>query len=451
MMDEDGLPNIEPSSNLKLKPGLSSYGKNPPAAQESISKLIDYAKKIVPMSQWKDTPVHVQATAGLRSIPENEAEQVLEEVRNFIENTGFRFERKWAKVISGSQEGINGWMAANYLLGVFSSSSQSEVAPKTTGVVEMGGTSLQLTYVPENPQATDRMRLTEVSISGHKYYLYTHSYLHYGLQAAEKMFQRVNIDIIEENGNPCYAAGYRHSSTGSFNDCMTLVAHMMDKTTQCQYSSCSFNGVYQPPLSHHTGSFIAIENFYYTLQFFKAHDMAGPSNTNNRVVASLKTKGHEFCGMPWTDLSEMYSSVRKDELASYCFAAAYEASMLEHGLGFTHESDVKAVREITGKPIDWALGAVLGEILNMQTGGDEGKSRVLYDPPNSYDMRDQINLDQTNELVSVAEVAGSTTALWYVGALVLFVAVGLYGGWKRIKTQKNMRSRTLLPNVFSRV
>lgn len=234
---------------------------------------------------------YVQATAGLRSVTALEAHAILEVVRDSLSASGFLFDRSWAKVISGEQEGLNGWMAVNYLLGVFDQPAGSGGAPPTSvGVVEMGGSSMQITFAPSTASVDDRKHLTPVRVAGHTYHLYTHSFLQYGLQAAEKLYQRLAMDRIEEAGNPCYPRSYRHSSVGDFAQCTQLLELMVDTRAECQHAtkSCSFNGVFQPKIG--SEQFVAIENFYYTAKFFGtaedgeigAADLAVQGQSNSR-------------------------------------------------------------------------------------------------------------------------------------------------------------------------
>ena len=323
--------------------GLSSYAPNPPAVSASIQDLLAFIKGVVPQDQWAVTPLHLQvththththtcgqrgkattrrddadtrtpwscpltmcvcviarclllvlcslqATAGLRSVTPGEASAILEVVRNELEVSGFLFERGWARIISGEQEGINGWMAVNYLLGVFDTHGDAQApAPPSTGVVEMGGSSMQITFAPRSPTPEDRKQLSEVRVAGSSYWLYTHSFLQYGLQAAEKLYQRLAIQEIEERGNPCYPKAFRHSSIGDFDHCTNLLASVVDKSIKCPAASCSFNGVYQPKIADE--HFLAIENFYYTAKFFgnaQEQDFAQKQGEQQTSVAGQK-------------------------------------------------------------------------------------------------------------------------------------------------------------------
>lgn len=318
--------------------------------------------------------------------------------------SGFVFKRSWAKIISGEQEGINGWMAVNYLLGVFDAppARDGQVAP-STGVVEMGGSSMQITFAPSAPTEEDRAQLTAVAIAGQTFYLYTHSFLQYGLQAAEKLYQKLAINEIEEKGNPCYPRAYRHSSIGNFDACTSLVSKVVDKSVKCQTTSCSFNGVYQPTIGGE--QFVAIENFYYTAKFFGTEEAppvddqqslqitataaasadpasaltpAGGLTTGNQVTRGLRMKGKEFCDKEWPALRQEYVRTPAEELSAFCFSAAYQSVVLETGLGFHPEANLKVAKTIAGKGIDWEMGATIFELVKAASGDeddDEGETK----------------------------------------------------------------------------
>ncbi len=80
-----------------------------------------------------------KATAGLRSLPFYQAETILEAVRREFARptTGFAFRPEWARMISGQQEGLNGWIATNYLAGVFNEPLTETERKSTYGLVEM--------------------------------------------------------------------------------------------------------------------------------------------------------------------------------------------------------------------------------------------------------------------------------------------------------------------------
>ena len=364
--ESEPLPNLAASVNEKIKPGLSDYATHPQDATAPVNQLLEAARREVPEQQRGVTPIHLQATAGLRSVTEQQAADILRVVRATLRASEFLFDDSWALIISGEQEGINGWLATNYLLGAFDPTTAAEAH----GVVEMGGASMQITFALTDPAPVDKPRLTQLTINGRAYYLYTHSYLSYGLQAAQKLYQQLMFDDIEDHGNPCYPVGYRFTSKGDFDKCSALMDKVVAKsTTRCDYANCGLIGVYQPPI--HNEPFLAIENFFYTSKFFQGgaeQSTEGEVTRGNLLVPLLKAKGKEYCDDDWEKIKADHAAALADKkedlfsLSYYCFAAAYEAAVLEKGFGFTESSNIRPARTVNKKSIDWELGAALVEV-----------------------------------------------------------------------------------------
>ena len=50
----------------------------------TVRQLLKLAQKTVPEEEWKQTPVVLKATAGLRLLPEDKANALLDEVRHVL-------------------------------------------------------------------------------------------------------------------------------------------------------------------------------------------------------------------------------------------------------------------------------------------------------------------------------------------------------------------------------
>ena len=88
----------------KLKPGLSSFAGQPELAGPSLSSLIQFVKEKVPENYWKDTPIWLKATAGLRLLEKTVSDKILESVRAFLKDPSsspFHFKTHYAQLISG--------------------------------------------------------------------------------------------------------------------------------------------------------------------------------------------------------------------------------------------------------------------------------------------------------------------------------------------------------------
>jgi hypothetical protein len=70
-----------------VKPGLSSYTSNPQLAAQSIRDLLDHALDHVPQTHWRTTPVFLKATAGLRTVTEAQAAEILDHCAEAIART----------------------------------------------------------------------------------------------------------------------------------------------------------------------------------------------------------------------------------------------------------------------------------------------------------------------------------------------------------------------------
>ncbi|KAF5941283.1 hypothetical protein HYC85_022450 [Camellia sinensis] len=197
---------------LQLKPGLSAYAKDPKAAANSLKSLLEEAQNVVPEELRHKTPVRVGATAGLRQLQGDAPDQILQAVRDFLKDKStLKSEADWVTVLDGAQEGAYQWVTINYLLG-----NLGKKYSNTVGVVDLGGGSVQMAYAISETDAGKAPRISdgedtyvkEMYLKGTKYYLYVHSYLHYGLLAA-----RAEILKVENSGSPCILVGYQ----GMFN------------------------------------------------------------------------------------------------------------------------------------------------------------------------------------------------------------------------------------------
>lgn len=82
--------------------------------------------------------------------------------------------------------------------------------------MDLGGGSVQMADAISEADAAKAPRkqngedtyVKEMYLKGTKYFLYVHSYLHYGLFAA-----RAELLKVEDSGSPCILAGYEGSYT----------------------------------------------------------------------------------------------------------------------------------------------------------------------------------------------------------------------------------------------
>ncbi|KAL1207708.1 putative apyrase 4 [Cardamine amara subsp. amara] len=377
-------------ASLKLSPGFSAYADNPEGASESVTELVEFAKTRVPKGMLKEIDIRLMATAGMRLLELNVQEQILEVTRRVLRSSGFRFQDEWAFVISGSDEGIYAWVVANHALGSLGGDSL-----QTTGIVELGGASTQVTFVSSEIVPPEFSRT--ISYGNVSYQLYSHSFLHLGQDSAQEKLLESLHNSANSTGegkvpDPCTPKGYildtnsqkdlpgflaekgnfiaSLQASGNFSECRSAVFAMLQEgKDKCTYKHCSIGSTFTPNLQ---GRFLATENFFHTSKFFGL----GEKDWLSEMILA----GKRFCGEEWWKLKVEYPTFKDEKLLRYCFSSAYIVSMLHDSLGVALDDERIGFASEAGEediPLDWALGAF---ILNTAPTSDySGKSRKILD------------------------------------------------------------------------
>ena len=71
----------------------------------------------VPRHLWRDTPIRLKATAGMRLLSHQQREAILLHCRSMLASSDFAFRPDCAHVISGQDEALYAWVGANYVAG----------------------------------------------------------------------------------------------------------------------------------------------------------------------------------------------------------------------------------------------------------------------------------------------------------------------------------------------
>lgn len=230
-------------------------------------------------SRWSSFPLWLKATAGLRIISLEDREALMAKVKSYLaEHSKFTFAPSHARVISGEEEGVFGWITVNYL-----NDRLATGATDTLGAIDMGGASLQITFQAGVQILSNFFNLELTQARG--FDLYTHSFLYYGNDQARIAVKNLVVDdwcaahsascanhsaLVEY---PCWVEGTPSNTFDSTNYgainltapatmdfplCQQYIKKLMLKTSPCltdprtgpqpATSSCSIAGVYQPPL-----------------------------------------------------------------------------------------------------------------------------------------------------------------------------------------------------------
>nr|GLL34215.1 probable apyrase 6 isoform X1 [Ipomoea trifida] len=372
--------------SMKVNPGLSAYAEEPEKAASAIAELVEFAKKKVPRKFWGKTKIRLMATAGMRLLESKVQKRILNVCRKVLRGSGFIFRDDWASVISGSDEGAYAWVVANYALGTLGGNPK-----QTTGIIELGGASAQVTFVSSEPFPPEYS--TKIKFGNHTYSLYSHSLLHFGQNVAfdslrESLAARGNdlaIDSLQSAPmDPCTPRGYardtepwkfspsysaeksRYLSTlnpiGNFTECRSASLSLLQKGKEkCPHKSCDIGSAFIPKLQ---GKFLATENFFHTSKFFGLSPKS--------FLSDLMVAGKRFCEEDWSKLRTEYHSLAEEDMLHYCFSSAYIVALLHDSLGIALDDErIGYANQVKNVPLDWALGAF---ILQSNSDLEEGSS-----------------------------------------------------------------------------
>ncbi|EGT40234.1 hypothetical protein CAEBREN_28059 [Caenorhabditis brenneri] len=198
---------------FQVKPGLSSFAKSPSSAADSLEPLLQRARKEVPHFMWEKTPITLKATAGLRLLPGDMADDILEKVEERVFNSGFFAAFPDAvNVMPGSDEGVYSWFTLNILLETLFTDEPSvgnkPAAHRSVAAFDLGGGSTQLTYWPNNEAVFSEHigYKRDIDFFGHHIRLFTHSFLGNGLIAARLNILQMETDNEIESAHQLFTS-----------------------------------------------------------------------------------------------------------------------------------------------------------------------------------------------------------------------------------------------------
>lgn len=377
----------------KVEPGLSSFARSGDVAglRAHLLELLAFAGNFVPEARRSSTPVVLKATAGLRAVEAPQAMAALEGVRDTLATSGYRFQREWANIIQGREEGGLAWVAANFLHGTFDGGVAAE-AP-SLGIVEMGGGSMQVAFeVDQVDPIDDSDDFVFETALGRTYRLYAHSYQSYGQDYARARLQE--LVPAEEDEDPCYAPGYERPSgsggivrgAGDGDRCReNIEAILLGPVGDAP-------GTYSHELPLRGDSFVAVGSFWYTQD-----DLALSLEDRPLGPGDFEAAARAACQ------SAPGAGIEPQKASTLCFAMSYEAAALQALHPWGNGASVRIVHQIRGTEVDWALGAALVHFLRGQ--------RALV----SAGRHSATLLDAVGSVITLASVA---MAIWSCGRFV---------------------------------
>ncbi|MGN7614054.1 hypothetical protein ACQZV8_18445, partial [Magnetococcales bacterium HHB-1] len=340
--------------------------------------------------------VYLFATAGMRDV----ASEDQEVANNLMTALQKEMQRWWdqgstpttqvkktnlaAKIIPGEQEGVFDWISVNYLKGSYQAqkvcaahakksgnnttsafhAKKANYYNKTYGVLDLGGSSAQIAFIPNKKEATyPYQHKRMVKLFGKKYPLYVFSY---PLQGQNRALAATLDQVTDHTltGNGCLTSDYvyrKHDHMESYLKARIKKLTHTSRPMKGDFDRCSENikaayfyggtkancawlkktgyscmGISQPPISEKT-RFLAISNYYHVAKSVNPVDDQLPKerfyDTSGLAVnpQQIIKGGRKICQGPWQPDDNPYQWIS-------CFSAAYINVLVHDAFGFSKDS-----------------------------------------------------------------------------------------------------------------
>ncbi|KAG5636863.1 hypothetical protein H0H81_006585 [Sphagnurus paluster] len=287
-----------------------------------LSPPLQAASSFLQARDVTNVPIFLLATGGMREgVPAKAQALILQAAHGTMPIFSNAFNvGTWdtnTRVIPGSVEGLYGWVALNYGRGV---------EEQISGLLELGGASMQITYkAPKTQLALERVCL----LSG-EHRVYSETWDGFGADSTKRRMEAV---MLAEAGLGTPIAGSNRTvvGNGDFSTCLRLAkAQLVDglKTRNAipaYLDIASFN-------KH----FYGVSNYWYSFRFFAKWGAYDVHRAYDRKAFTDAVKG--YCSSAWDDIPWVTEDV--DRTSSYivdrCVYAAWMLTLLhddEYGFG----------------------------------------------------------------------------------------------------------------------
>ncbi|ESP02318.1 hypothetical protein LOTGIDRAFT_238045 [Lottia gigantea] len=366
------VPKIHLVHNERIKVNLAKYAREPDMLELQLLNAIDVAVQYINQSvhheEVGEIPLFLMSTAGTRTLSSHDARYFVRTVRRLLSNSTtnpFYFKPRHVEILSGEEEGVYSWLSVNYLLGVFNLTSGLPV--RTVGILEMGGGSTQIAFIPRDPLYDGEFH---VYMDKKRYELYVHSYLNYGQNYIKN---RVNSWLLHHHhGNkthipdPCRLKGdtdkvktHNHTKiiygSGNVTQCRNIIQIFLKKAEGdgCSPKPCAIGSVYQPNVTNIT--FYAIGAFKYA-----PGDLGAIDSTKRLNITKFNSLTEKHCAKNFSALSKKDRQYGRE----YCLMGVYISLLLTQSYGFNKTTtNIIVTDRIHGVKTDWSLGIMLHEIM----------------------------------------------------------------------------------------
>ncbi|XP_025732773.1 ectonucleoside triphosphate diphosphohydrolase 6 isoform X1 [Callorhinus ursinus] len=342
-------PTLTHETFKALKPGLSAYADDVEKSTSGIQELLDVAKQDVPFDFWKATPLVLKATAGLRLLPGEKAQKLLQKVKEVFKASPFLVGDDCVSIMNGTDEGVSAWITVNFLTGSLKTPGRSSV-----GMLDLGGGSTQITFLPrveDTLQTSPPGYLTSLQMFNQTYKLYSYSYLGLGLMSARLAILGGMEGKPAEDGkelvSPCLSPGF----TGEWEHAEITYRISGQKAAVNLHELCASRVSEILRNKVHRTEEVKDVDFY---AFSYYYDLAA-----NVGLIDVEKGGSLVVGD--FDIAAKYvcrtAETRLQGNPFLCMDLTYISLLLQE-FGFPENKVLKLTRKINNVETSWALGAI---------------------------------------------------------------------------------------------
>ncbi|XP_028278619.1 ectonucleoside triphosphate diphosphohydrolase 6-like isoform X1 [Parambassis ranga] len=356
-MENTEAPKLAEETFRAIKPGLSAYADDPQKCTTGIMELLEVAQSSIPSSLWTSTPVVLRATAGLRLLPGEKADHLLDRVRALFQESPFLSREDSVSIMDGTDEGISAWITVNFLTGGLHSADSP-----TVGILDLGGGSTQITFSPQDEKTIqtspiDYIRSFQVFHSTHT--VYTHSYLGLGLMSA-RLAILGGVDAPPLGGStelvsPCLAPEY----SGRWEHADVVYTVKGQKAGEPAYEACLAK-VEKVLYRKVTRASEAADADFYAFSYYydRAVDLGAIEEKSGGAirVSEYMDAAKRVCG----------SLSFGPQNPFLCLDLVYISVLLQQ-LGFPPHKHLQLARTINRVETSWALGATFHYVQTLRT------------------------------------------------------------------------------------
>lgn len=386
----------DPSWYKKVDGGIDSYVKDPKkVGKKHLKKLLKHAAKAIPDDQIGRTPIYVHATGGMRGLSKQDQLSIIDNVCGYIsEKSNFWLPdcKTHVRVIEGGEEGLYGWIAANYLVGALDDPGNHDHGKdhSTYGILDMGGASMEVAFEPVKGSGEGGAATDDTAYSLHlegNYDIHTQSFQGYGVKMAHVAYLQALASQSAQEGDkdvkiddPCAPKGYRRdlqladgtkietTGSGLVEQCEKFLKVLAKDQCRTAEKTRDMDGEEPPRGCLLDNSPLDNLDIHHFIGVSKYHDIItspalGLDDGSKYDHDKFKHAVNEFCEDDWDDIVEEHHDVSEKHLSNLCFRGKWLDAVLEEGFGFVgsaekgeedkqdQEEDVKEEKPVEETPV----------------------------------------------------------------------------------------------------